>query len=334
MAPEGTDLPEPGRAVRRPAGFLGSDLAVDGAGQVHLLDAGNAQLLVWSVTGEPLEPVALPTVPPMDTASSLAVVGDTLLVLDPAAGRMYGVVHGTAQVRTEGLPTEQGTRVSLLDGATGASVARALQGDALARMVSLDSGDSIPLGPLVVPRAPVPENEAARRLLADGQIPDAYRNAVQLGADADGVSVALQTELRLRRYARDGTLEYELPVLSWDLNRFRADYMMGIDSATTGPVQPPRAFYDVARAGDVDWLLLGPDELAALLMPVSYPAGALASIVLGPVEFVRHFAVDPERGRAYLFSPRLGRLLAVAFPQPLLALVRPPAPGSPLPDSP
>lgn len=314
MAPELASLPEPGLAIRRPAGFLGADLVVDGAGQVHLLDAGNAQLLVWSATGEPLEPVALPTVPPMDTASSLAVVGDTVLVLDPTAAQLYGVVDGTAQVRTEGLSTEPGTRVSLLDGEMGVSVEAELQGDALARMVALDSGESTPLGPLVVPRTPTPENEAARRMLADGQIPDAYRNAVQLGADGDGVSVALQTELRLRRYARDGTLEYELPVLSWDLNRFRADYLMGVDSTTAGPVQPPRAFYDVVRTGDVDWLLLGPDELAALLIPVRHPEGALASIVLGPVEFIRHLAVDAERGRAYLFSPRLGRLLAVRLP--------------------
>jgi len=299
-----------------------SDLAVDGRGRVHVLDAGAAAVLRFDSIGALPVRLGLPSPEPLDSAATLALWGDTLCVFDPASGVLTRMdERGQLIDTTHFTGARPGQRWKPLN-RTSALVATP-EGDSALAIVTGTLGETLAaLGPRSgSSRSAQPESAAELRAkIAAGEVPVGLKNRVLAAVGPDALWLAQQTEARVRRYSAGGELQMDAPVSTWDLNTVRGRFFWENTRTDREDVFPLSYFHDIEVVNGALWLMLAvPDEFAGILVVLDSEGATQATFKLTFVEGFRHFAVDAERDLVYLLDPDRGWLRAVAIPSELSA---------------
>ena len=312
-------LPPPTVLVSLESELIGypSDIDVDASGRVWVADSRSRRLLVVDPAGgEPLLLGREGEGPGEFGSPARLAVADTLVhVIDSENSRVQ-------QYRLDG--THVADRLmgdALIGGGAvsrdGAVVAPTLGGlNTLARVYWAD--DSVPrsISEPVVPPPSVVNLAAMKAEIAQGRVPEPFRNIVTpvFGTDRT-IWLLVQTEAEVRRYGADGQLVWSRVLDVPEIEEARREFFRSnAEEERAWAITPLLTMAAAREVGDKLWVLMHGE--AGTRLAVFYILDRETGDIVGRVsvdvpDAVNQFAVDTVRSRLYLTVPAEASLLPV-----------------------
>jgi hypothetical protein len=290
-----------------------TDVAVDGAGNVYVLESQLASVLAvkgpaetpTSFGGEGSGPAEFsrPTV--------LAVSSDSIRVVDSGNGRVQVLAPDGSYVRGYPIPAEYIGGITLSRNGRMAVSTQGFRQEVLALSFDPDGQADGQFGTTVVPPHDFWDMTAIRAEIMDGEVPAQLRNWTMPAIDDDGsLWLILNAEGTVQRFDASGNMLWSLQLEAPELPAIKERFFQR-NREIEGPGFVVLTYVaDAARVDDEIWLLLNvPDEDPAVVLVVGDDARLRRRISLPEVFGADALAVDPGRGRIYLAVPSEASLL-------------------------
>jgi len=185
----------------------------------------------------------------------------------------------------------------------------------LASLRTVTDTSATQLGPAVSAAPPGFDFTAIKQVIAEGRVPDEFRNQVTSVVGKSGaVWLLVQTEAEVRKYAQDGRLvwthQFSGPEIEEAHRQFFRRNAEQKDPTRIVALATMRAAEEVQ--GSLWVLMLGAEGRSAVFYLLDADTGAqrgrfTAAVPSPPSGFV----VDPERGRVYLALPEDAAIMTV-----------------------
>lgn len=311
-------LPPPTVLVSLESELIGhpTDIDVDASGRVWVADSRNRRLLVVDPAGGEPRLIGREGEGPGEfRAPARLAIADTLVhVVDAGNARVQQYRLDGTHVADHliGDPMIGGGAVSR----DGDVVAPTLGRDsALARVHALRDAPGRFIGAPIV--TPAPWNFTAMKAeIAQGRVPDQFRNAVTPVFGADGtVWLLVQTEAEVRRYDADGRLVWSRVLDVPEIEEARREFFRrNAEEERPSVIVPLYTMVAAREVGDKLWVLMQAAEESreAVFYILDRETGdMLGRLSVDVPAAVNRFAVDTVRSRLYLAVPAEAALLAV-----------------------
>jgi len=312
-------LPPPTVLVSLESELIGhpSDIDVDASGRVWIADSRSRRLLVVDPAGgEPLLIGREGEGPGEFRSPARLAVTDTLVhVIDSEDSRLQ-------QYRLDG--THVADRLlgdALIGGGAvsrdGSLVAPTLGGrNTLARVYWADDPVPRSIGEPVVPPPSVLNFAAMKAEIAQGRVPEPFRNiATPVFGAGRTIWLLVQTEAEVRRYDADGQLVWSRVLDVPEIEEARREFFRSnAEEGRAWAIMPLLTMAAAREVGDKLWVLMHGEAGARLA--VFYILDRETGDIVGRLsvdvpDAVNGFAVDTVRTRLYLTVPAEASLLAV-----------------------
>lgn len=311
-------LPPPTVLVSLESELIGTpnDIDVDATGRVWVADARSRRLLVVDPAGGEPRFIGREGDGPGEFRTPVRIrVADTLVhVIDGDNSRVQ-------QYRLDGTHVAD-HRIG--DGMIGGG-AVSLEGDvvaptfgtdsALAHVYTLRDSGRRGLGAPIVPPSPW-DFTAMKAQIAEGRVPDQFRNTVTPEFGADGtIWLLVQTEAEVRRYDADGRLVWSRVLDVPEIEEARREFFRrNLEEQRAWVIVPLSTMASAREVGDRLWVLMHGES--GTREAVFYLLDRDTGDVVGRVgvevpDAVTRFAVDAERNKLYLAVSAEASLLAV-----------------------
>ena len=311
-------LPPPTVLVSLESELIGypSDIDVDAAGRVWVADWRSKRLLVVDPAGgDPLLIGREGAGPGEFGAPARLAAGDALIhVIDAGNSRVQ-------QYRLDGAHVADHW---IGDGLIGAG-AVSRYGDvvaptsgrdsALARVYALADSTRRRVGEPLVPWSPW-DLPAMKSEIAQGRVPEQFRNEVALAFGADGtIWLLVQTEAEVRRYDADGRLVWSRVLDVPEIEEARREFFRrNAEEENPAVIVPLRTMAAAREVGDKLWVLMHGEagRRLAVFYILDRETGDIVGRVTAEVpDAVNRFAVDTVRSKLYLTVPAEASVLVV-----------------------
>ena len=296
-----------------------TDIAIGSDGTVYIADARSNRVLALSREGRLNKTIGREGQGPGEFSRPSAVAqGDSgIVVFDAGNGRVESFSLDGQFRDSYAVPPE----------ALAGSISIRGDGTILVSSMGADSSLALKLGPSGEPQThyglPVVEQPtmfdfaSMKAQIADGVVPDEFRNNVLVVQDDDGsVWIALQTEAELRRYDAEGRRLWQVVLDDPQLQRAKEDFF-NRNAETDNPavVVPLRQFADLAVGQGQLWILLaGSDDDPAIVLTFDRSGSETRRIKIPAARGVGSISYDPTLGRLLLGTIPDAQLVSAEIP--------------------
>lgn len=311
-------LPEPQVLVPLESELIGQPVGidVDPSGHLWVADSRGRSVLAFDPAGRLLRRVGREGKGPgeLQAPTGIAVTDTLIRVVDSGNMRVQEYRPDGTHVADHVIESSMlGAAVITSDGRL--IVPTMGYDSALAIVTSAGNGAAVRLGtPVVDPPAGF-DFAAIKAVIADGRVPDEFRNQVTAVQGGGGITwLVVQTEAEIRKFARDGTLLWASTLAVPEVEVARGEFIRR-NREETNPARihsfmPVRAAREVG--GDLWVLLAGEENGPAAVYVVDGETGSHRGRMLVEVPAASNsFAVDRERMVLYLSIPSEASILAV-----------------------
>jgi hypothetical protein len=285
--------------VSTESGLLASaaDLGLTRDGTLLVLDAGSHSLHIIHPDGRDLRTVGRMGAGPgeFSSPSSLAVQGDTILVVDSRNGRLQSIALDGTPLASRPLPPGYPPAVA----AAGWFVVPTLGIDSiLARIHAADGTRGPEIGEIQGTISRMIDMNALKEEIRDGGVPTIFLNTARARTAGDStVWLLVPARGLVERYGISGTRHAGLTLTDPGFDGVRADFIERNAVAEPMAAVPLDLILDARPVQDHLWVLLGrPPEEGARIAVIS-PTGKVEGVIDVPgVVGARRFIPDRERG--------------------------------------
>jgi len=296
----------------------GVDLAVSGAGVVHVLDRQANRVFRLDEKGQPMSPLGRGGSGPGEFRSprAMGVGEEEIWVLDRGNGRMVGLSSTGAVVGSEPLAAQPLIPTSHVDKEGNQLIATLGRHSTLVRGYGRDGillGEyGTPIGEPLLMFDPGATLAAIRQ----GEVPSVMRNQVTPVSDGEGhVWLFLETEGILFRYDFEGTLEAEYPLQCPEFEAARSQFFLrNLEDPPEFGVVPLRYSADIDLVGDEVWILLHQESGQPVrILAVNQETGATRRLTVEGIKGATQVAIDEDREWLFALLATEAELLRVSL---------------------
>jgi hypothetical protein len=317
-APFNIDLPAPEVLVSLESEMIGlpAGISVDGSGRIWVADSRSSSLLVFDADGTLARTIGREGEGPGEFQTPVMVVlTDTLIrVLDSGNGRVQDYRPDGSHI------TDHVVASSMLGAGAVSADGRVIiptmgVDSALAVVRTLGDTGGVRLGPTVAPAPPGFHMSAMKAVIADGGVPDEFRNQATPVAGGGGTTYLLvQTESEIRKYAPDGSGIWATDMAVDEVEAARREFFRkNAEETNPARIYALTTMESAVEVGGDLWVLMAgeagtPTVLYILDAGTGNRRGRLAVETPAPAN---RFAIDRERRRLYLAIRDEASILAV-----------------------
>ncbi len=295
-----------------------TDVAVDGAGRVYVLDYQFAGVLV--LTGPDVSPVLYGSEGEgpgeLKGPVALSVSDDTIRIVELGNGRVQVLGADGTYARSYPLPAAFPGNISLSPVGLMAVPTQGFREDSLILIFDADGAPTRRAGEPVVPPHDMWDMTAISSAIERGHVPSSLRNMSLPVIEDDGsLWLILNAEGVVRRYDNEGNVLWSLTLESPELSAIRESFF--IRNREMGGIGfSPLSYVSDAVVVDGElWLLLNtPEESPVVILAVTGDGSLSRRIRLPHVYDAGDLAVDLSRNRLYLTVPSNASLIAASLP--------------------
>ena len=322
----GERAPNPGAAFQRvlegpvdtvvstESGLLAaaSDLGVTRDGTLLVLDAGSHSLHIIDPEGRHLRTVGRMGSGPgeFSSPSSLAVLGDTILVVDSRNGRLQSIALDGTPLASRSLPPGYPPAVA----AAGWFVVPTLGIDSiLARIHAADGTRGADIGEIQGTISRMIDMNALKEEIREGGVPTIFTNTARARTAGDStVWLLVPARGLVERYGLSGTRHAALTLDDPGFDGVRADFIERNAAAEPMALVALDLILDARPMQDHLWVLLGRPPGEGARIAVVSPTGEVEGVLDVPgVVGARRFIPDRERGWLWFVVQETAEILRI-----------------------
>jgi hypothetical protein len=304
------DLPSPVTLVSLDSEIIGqpTGISLDQSGQLWIADALIKRVIAVNAEGHVIQRIDREGDGPGELRSPVAVAAsDTLIrVIDSQHMRIQDYRPDGTYLKDFSVPSPfLGAGSVALDGRL--VVPTMGRDSALARVRTVSDTGSTPLGPAVAPAPAGFDFVAMKAAIADGRVPDQFRNQTMPVVGSEGTTwVLVQTEAQVRRYAPDGRLLWTQTLDVPEVEQAHREFFRrNAEETNPSRIYALLTFSGAREVGRDVWILMfgeasHPAVFYVLDIETGDVRGRLSVATAAPS---RQFAVDAVRRQLYLAVP-------------------------------
>ncbi|MGH7503434.1 MAG: hypothetical protein ACREL7_17030 [Longimicrobiales bacterium] len=310
-------LPAPEVLVSLESELLGqpTDLEVDGSGLLWVADAANKRVVAIGEDGEVARTIGSEGEGPGEFQAPVTIaVNDTIVrVIESRLMRVQDYRPDGRHITDHVVPSQfLGAGALAIDGRL---VLPSLGRDsALAHVRRVTDSTSIRLGPPVAPAPAGFDFAAMKAVIAEGRVPDEFRNSVTPVVGEDAIWLLVQSESEVRKYTPSGALAWNEVLQVPEIEHARREFQRkNAEEPNPARIYSLQAMVAAREVGDDLWILmLGATGADAVFYLLDEETGAMRGrLSVATPAPVSQFTVDPDRNRLYLAVMEEASILVV-----------------------